>query len=232
MSLYVISDTHLALGNKSKSMDIFSGWQNYAERLKENWENTVFPDDTVVLPGDISWAMDIKDTGKDFLFIDSLPGTKIIGKGNHDYWWGTVNKMNGFLAETGISTIKFLFNNAFLVGDISVCGTRGWFFDAQEAEDNAKIILREAGRLKTSIEEGIRLGGRPIVFTHYPVVMDGKICEPLFDVLKSYGIERCYFGHIHADKSKRLNDFEYDGVRFSLISADFLNFIPKKVSLL
>lgn len=232
MSLFVISDTHLSLGNKSKSMDIFSGWQNYVQRLKENWERVVAPDDTVVLPGDISWAMDIKDSGEDFLFLDSLPGTKLIGKGNHDYWWGTVNKMTGFFGEKGISTIKFLFNNAFLCGDIAVCGTRGWFFDAQENEDNAKIIVREAGRLKTSIEAGIALGGKPTVFMHYPVVADGKICEPLFEVLKNYGVERCYFGHIHADKSGRLSDYEYDGVRFSLISADSLDFTPKTVSLL
>ncbi|MBQ7638821.1 MAG: metallophosphoesterase [Clostridia bacterium] len=232
MSLFVIADTHLSLGNAGKSMDVFGGWHDYVGRLKENWERVVSTEDTVVLPGDISWAMDIKDAAVDFSFLDSLPGTKLIGKGNHDYWWATVNKMNGVLEANGISTVKFLFNNAFLCGDISVCGTRGWFFDAQEAEDNAKIIAREAGRLKTSIEEGIRLGGEPVVFTHYPVVMDDKICEPLFEVLKIYGIKRCYFGHIHADRSGRLGDYTFDGVRFSLVSADFLGFTPKKVSLL
>jgi len=212
-------------------MDIFGGWHDYVSRLKENWERVVSPDDTVVLPGDISWAMDIKDCAEDFLFLDSLPGTKLIGKGNHDYWWATVNKMTGFLNEKGIDSIRFLFNNAYLCGDISVCGTRGWFFDAQENEDNAKVIAREAGRLKTSIEKGLFLGGKPVVFTHYPVVMDDKICEPLFEVLKNYGIERCYFGHIHADRSGRLADFTHDGVRFSLVSADFLDFTPKKAAL-
>lgn len=230
MSLFVLADPHLSLGT-DKPMDIFIGWQGYVDRLRSNWERLVKPEDTVVLPGDISWAMDIKNCKEDFGFLHSLPGTKIIGKGNHDYWWTTMKKMQGFLDENGFDSIKILFNNAFLADGISVCGTRGWFFDAQEAEDNSKIIAREAGRLRTSIEAGLSLGGTPVVFTHYPVVMDDKACEPLFDVLKAYGIGRCYFGHIHGDKTGRLTDYTVDGVRFSLISADYLGFCPKFVSI-
>lgn len=229
MALYVISDLHLALGEPGKEMDVFGGWQNYVSRLRENWTRLVRPEDTVVLPGDISWAMDIKDTAPDFGFLESLPGQKIIGKGNHDYWWGTMNKMNGMLEQNGFRTIRFLFNNAFLAHGFAVCGTRGWFFDAQEAEDNAKVIAREAGRLKTSTEAALKLGGEPVAFLHYPAVMDDKLCEPLLNVLKTCGIRRCYFGHIHGDRSGRFTDFTYDGVRFSLVSADFLGFTPKKV---
>ena len=229
--LYVLSDPHLSFGS-GKPMDIFSGWANYTERLRSTWSAILKDRDTVVLPGDISWAMDLKGAREDFAFLDALPGTKIIGKGNHDYWWATMRKMQNFLEEKGLATIRFLFNNAYLCEGVSVCGSRGWFFDAQEAEDNAKVIAREAQRLSTSIEAGLALGGAPVVFMHYPAVMDGKRVEPLTDVLKAYGITRCYFGHIHGDRSGRFTDFTEDGVRYSLISSDFLDFTPKKVSVL
>ena len=179
--------------------------------------------------GDISWAMDIRETYEDFAFLNALPGTKIVGKGNHDYWWATMRKMQAFLEEKHLNTIRFLFNNAYLCEGVSVCGSRGWFFDAQEAQDNAKVIAREAQRLKTGIEAGIALGGKPVVFMHYPIVMDDKRVEPLMEVLKTYGVERCYFGHVHGDRSGRFTDFTEEGVRFSLISSDFLDFTPKKV---
>ena len=231
MSLYVIADLHLALGEPEKTMDVFGGWRGYTEKLSENWARLVRPEDTVVLPGDISWAMEIGQAVTDLAFLHALPGTKLIGKGNHDYWWGTLRKMQSVLDAAGLSSIRFLFNNAYRCGEISVCGTRGWFFDAQEAADNAKVIAREAQRLKTSIEAGLALGGEPVVFMHYPVVMDGRICEPLFDVLKAYSISRCYFGHIHGDPSGHLADYTYEGVRFSLVSSDSLGFTPKKVRL-
>ena len=231
MSLFVISDTHLAFGAPEKTMDVFPGWQRYAERLAENWTRLVGPEDTVVLPGDISWAMTPEAAAPDFAFLHALPGRKLIGKGNHDYWWGTVRKMKGVLEANGFDSIDFLFNNAFLADGIAVCGTRGWFFDAQEAADNAKVIAREAGRLKTSIGAALALGGAPVAFLHYPAVMDGKCCEPILNVLKEYGITRCYFGHIHGDRSGRLADFTAEGIRFSLISADSSDFTPKKVTL-
>ena len=230
MALYVIADLHLAFGAPEKTMDVFTGWHGYTERIRDNWTRIVRPEDTVVLPGDISWAMGIRNAAADFKFLDALPGTKLIGKGNHDYWWGTVKKMTEMLDANGLSTIRFLFNNAYLCDGISVCGSRGWFFDAQDAEDNAKVIAREAQRLKTSIETGLTLGGEPAVFMHYPVVMDDKTCEPLFRVLQDYRIKRCYFGHIHGDRTGRLADFTVEGVRFSLASADFLDFTPKKVT--
>ena len=230
MSLFVIADLHLALGEPEKSMDVFPGWHGYTHRLSESWARLVRPGDTVVLPGDISWAMDLKEAYADLAFLDALPGVKLIGKGNHDYWWATMRKMQTFTQENGLSTIRFLFNNAFLCEGVSVCGSRGWFFDAQTAEDNAKVIAREAQRLRVSIEAGLALGGTPVVFMHYPVSMDGKRVEPLWDVLKAYGITRCYFGHVHGDRTGRLADFTEEGVRFSLISSDFLDFTPKKVS--
>lgn len=230
MSLFVIADTHLSFGT-NKPMDVFKGWSDYTDRLASQWRGLVSASDTVVIPGDISWAMDIRDAAEDFAFLEALPGTKLICKGNHDYWWCTMRKMEQFLDDNKFETLHFLFNNAFLTDGISVCGSRGWFFDAagSNGEENEKIILREAGRLARSIEAGIALGGEPVVFTHYPVVTDEGVCEPLFNVLKRYGVRRCYFGHIHGDRSGRYNDFTVDEVRFSLVSADNLLFCPKKV---
>lgn len=212
-------------------MDIFKGWTDYTQRLASSWRELVSPRDTVVVPGDISWAMSTHEAKEDFRFLHELPGRKIIGKGNHDYWWSTMRKQEVFLKEQGFDTIDFLFNNAFLVEGISVCGSRGWFFDAagSNGEENEKVIAREAGRLNRSIEAGIALGGEPVVFMHYPVVTEEGRCEPLFEVLKNNGIKRCFFGHIHGDRSGRYNDFTVEGIRFSLISADNLAFCPKKV---
>ena len=226
--LFVLSDPHLSFGS-GKPMDIFKGWDNYTQRLRKNWSAVVSDRDTVVLPGDISWAMDLNGAKEDFAFLDSLPGTKIIGKGNHDYWWATMRKMETFLSDSGFETIRLLFNNAYRVDDIAVCGTRGWFFD-DVTEDVEKVLKREAGRLKTSIEAALALGGEPVAFLHYPVVYDGKVCEELFSVLKEYGIRRCYFGHIHGDRSGRYLHYEYDGIEFSLASADALYFCPRPVS--
>lgn len=231
MALYTIADTHLSFGC-DKPMDIFKGWTDYTQRLSAKWNALVEPSDTVVIPGDISWAMTLGETAADFRFLDALPGTKIIGKGNHDYWWQTMSKLNIFLRENGFSTIKFLFNNAYRVGDIAVCGARGWFFDAAgaDSEENRRVIDREAGRLARSIEAGIQTGGEPVAFMHYPVACDGCVCEPIMTVLKKYGIRRCYFGHIHGDRTGRFADFTVDGVRFSLVSSDFLAFCPKSVA--
>lgn len=229
MALYTIADPHLSFGTE-KPMDIFKGWSNYTERLRENWEKTVSPGDTVVMPGDISWAMNLQEAKKDFEYINSLPGTKIIGKGNHDYWWATMRKLNAFTAENNFDTIKFLFNNAYEADGIAICGSRGWFFD--DKSDNAeKVIAREAGRLRTSIEAAVATGREPVVFMHYPVVYESGVCTELLEVLKNYNIHRCYFGHIHGEKTERYREYCYAGIRFSLISADFLSFCPKKVSL-
>lgn len=229
MSIYVIADPHLSLGT-DKPMDIFRGWQDYTLRLQKNWENLVSENDTVIIPGDISWAMSLEEAEKDLSFLNSLPGRKIIGKGNHDYWWCTMRKMNTFLEEKKFDTLNFLFNNAYEAEDIAVCGTRGWFFD--DKSDNAeKVILREAGRLRTSIEAALITGKEPVAFLHYPVVYDSGVCEELLTVLKEYGIKRCYFGHIHGEKTGRYEKYTCDGITFSLISADFLAFCPKKLML-
>ncbi len=230
MSLFAIGDTHLSFGT-DKPMNVFRGWDNYVERLETNWNNLIGDDDTVVIMGDISWAMNFKKMLEDFRFINSLNGQKIILKGNHDYWWNTMTKMNAFLEENSFDSIKFLFNNAYLCDGISVCGTRGWFYDAENDENTEKIILREAARLRTSIKAGRELGGEPVVFLHYPPVSKTQICQPIVDVLKEENIKHCYYAHLHSASAYNSFNGEMDGIKYELLSADYLKFCPKPIQL-
>lgn len=227
MSLFAIADTHLSLGT-DKPMDIFKGWSGYVDKLMENWESTVSDSDTVVIAGDISWGMSLEGALDDFRFIDSLPGQKIILKGNHDYWWTTMRKMETFLNQNEMNTIRFLHNNTITVGDIAVCGSRGWFFDAEESADN-KVLLREAGRLRTSINLAKETGLEPLVFLHYPPITQNMVCEEIYNVLLETGIKRCYYGHLHGPSMTRSINSVRDGIEFALISCDFLAFAPKLV---
>ncbi len=230
MSLFAIGDTHLSFGT-DKPMNVFRGWDNYVERLETNWNNLISEDDTVVIMGDISWAMNFKEMLEDFRFINSLKGQKIILKGNHDYWWNTMTKMNAFLEENSFDSIKFLFNNAYLCDGISVCGTRGWFYDAENDENTEKIILREAARLRTSIKAGRELGGEPVVFLHYPPVSKTQACQPIVDVLKEENIKHCYYAHLHSASAYNSFNGEMDGIKYELLSADYLKFCPKPILL-
>ncbi len=228
MSLYVLGDPHLSLG-VDKPMDIFGGWGNYVERIEKNWRETVAADDTVLLAGDISWGMKLEETLEDFRFIDSLPGKKLILKGNHDYWWDTKTKIERFFEQNQIRDISVLFNNAYLVDGIAVCGTRGWFYDAQGAQD-AKVINREVGRLKMSIEAAKKLDGEVIVFLHYPPVFGGKECLEIMNVLLEYGISKCYYGHVHGRKAHSMATVgNYRGIEFKLIACDYTQFKPIRV---
>lgn len=227
MSIFAIGDTHLSLGS-DKPMDIFGGWQDYVSRLEKNWKKIITPDDTVVIPGDISWALNLSDTKADFEFLNSLPGTKIISKGNHDYWWSTKKKMDEFFLENGFDTLKILHNNAYAVGGVAICGTRGWFFDDDAAEVE-KVISRECGRLRASIAAAKETGLPPVVFLHYPPITRDRICEPIMQVLIDEKIDRCYFAHLHGMSVNYAFTDVYEGISFSLVSADALGFCPKLI---
>lgn len=228
MALYTIADLHLSLG-ADKPMDVFRGWENYVERLEKNWRALVTPEDTVAIAGDISWGMRLEETEKDFAFLNGLPGRKLILKGNHDYWWSTRSKIDAFFKEKGFDTLEIVFNSAVRVGDVTVCGTRGWLYNAETAEDR-KIVARENGRLVASLKAAQALGGTPVVFLHYPPVYDTAECTALLDTMLEYGIKDCYFGHIHGDHAaKRAPVGEYSGIRMHLISCDYIRFMPKLV---
>ena len=224
MSLFAIADPHLSF-NTSKPMDVFPGWSDYTVRLEKNWRSLVEPEDTVVIAGDISWGMDLREAAADFAFIDRLPGRKILLKGNHDYWWTTRKKMDDFLREQGLSTLHILHNDAYTVDNVAVCGSRGWFFDAYNTADN-KVLLREAGRLRTSIQAAKRTGLEPVAFLHYPPVCGGQACEEIFSVLREEGIRRCYYGHLHGPGIRHAFQGEREGIRMKLISCDALAFCP------
>ncbi len=227
MSLFALADTHLSFGT-NKPMDIFRGWNDYEKRIEKNWRSVVGENDTVVIAGDVSWAMKLEEAKADFSFLNSLPGRKIIMKGNHDFWWQTKKKLDEFIIENEFNTIDILFNNAFRVGDFSVCGSRGWFFDAEKDAD-MKVLLREAGRLSLSISQAKKLGGEPIVFLHYPPVTQTQECREIIEVLKSEGIKRCFYGHLHGSCLQSAFNSERFGIEFRLISADYLEFCPKLI---
>ena len=225
MALFAIADTHLSLG-ANKSMTVFSGWDDYVSRLEENWRRIVTPEDTVVIAGDISWGMNLKHAKEDFAFLHGLPGRKLILKGNHDYWWTTRRQMDLFFAENGFDTLRIVHNDAVTVDDrFAVCGSRGWFFDAEEDADKL-VLLREAGRLRTSIRAAKDTGLEPIAFLHYPPIYADQICPEILAVLKEEGITRCFYGHVHSKGIRLAVQGEVDGIRFDLISADSLHFCP------
>ena len=242
MSVFTIADLHLSTHEKTnKPMEVFGQrWADYTNRIERNWRRLVTDEDTVIIPGDISWALSLDEALSDLKFIDSLPGKKILGKGNHDFWWCTMKKHRDFFERNNIGTIDFLFNNAHVVEDLIVAGSRGWFHDedASGNPDNAdfkKLTQREGMRLKFSLEEAKKLsaenpGKQTIVFMHFPPVWADKPSENIISVLKEYGITRVYFGHIHGNYTLP-RSFEYEGIKMSLISADYLEFIPKFIEI-
>lgn len=229
MSIFAIGDTHLSFGT-NKPMNIFKGWDNYVERLTQNWHALVTTDDTVVIAGDISWAMSLNEAKEDFRFLNDLPGQKIILKGNHDYWWNTRRKMDMFLEENGFSTLKILHNDAYLIGRFCICGTRGWFYDAEDNTD-AKVISREAQRLSSSIAAARKLGGEPIVFLHYPPLTYTQECAPILQVLQNENIHRCFYAHLHGVSAFSAFQGEKYGTKFELVSCDYLKFCPQMIEL-
>lgn len=222
MSLFAIADTHLSFGT-NKPMDTFEGWQDYTKKLEKSWNSIVKDDDYVIIAGDISWAMNFDELKPDFDFINRLCGKKIILKGNHDYWWNTVTKMKKFTAENGYDTIDFLFNNSFEFPEFSVCGSRGWFFDSDEEQDE-KVLNREVQRIRLSLDSA--QNENKLVFLHYPPVTTNDKCDEIFNLLKSYGIKKCYYGHLHGVAAKYAIDDTVEGIDLKCISADRLNFVP------
>lgn len=230
MSIFAISDLHLSFG-VNKPMDIFRGWSDYVDRIEKNWMSTVSKDDTVVIAGDISWGMNFDEALADLVFLNNLPGKKIILKGNHDYWWNTMSKMEAFFSENGLDSISILFNNAYRIDETIICGSRGWINDTS-VQHNQKIVLRECGRLESSIKAGIKLRNNDediLVFLHYPPVTKVASCNEIIDVLKRNDIKKCFYGHIHGDVSQYAFNGKMDGIDYTITSCDALGFNPMKI---
>ena len=236
MSIYVIGDLHLPFG-VNKPMDIFGdGWQDYTEKIKENWSQKVKPEDTVILAGDFSWAIYLEQTYRDFEYLNLLPGRKIMLKGNHDYWWTTVTSMKRYLEENNFNNIDFLYNNSFLIEDRIFVGTRGWAL--LDTENSEKMIKREAARLELSIQDAIKKYGEDkeiICIMHYPPIAKTKMKNEytydskFLDIMKQYKIKKCYYGHLHGNSHKDAVEGNVEGIDFYLISGDYLQFRLKLI---
>lgn len=219
MAIYAISDLHLSFGIESKPMDIFgSHWTNYIEKIKKNWNQMIKEDDIVLMAGDFSWATYLEESKADFEFLESLSGKKVILKGNHDYWWTTLKKMNEFLEENNFKSIMFLYNNAIDVGKYMVTGTRYW--SHEENLDNEKIFNRECERAKISLKAAQNLeSSKPIIFmTHYPP--DERIIKSV----EEFNIKHWIYGHIHSNYEENL--VLVNNIKTHLTSCDYLNFKP------
>ena len=231
MAIYAIADLHLSF-SQDKPMSIFGeNWEEHSEKIKNNWISKVKPEDTVVLSGDFSWAMYLQDTYKDFEYLNSLPGKKLLLKGNHDYWWTTVTNMRNFLEENKFENIDFIYNNSYLVENKILTGTRGW--NLLDTENSSKMIKRESIRLQLAIEDGIKKYGDDkeiIVFMHYPPISNTNKKSEFLKILKQYDIKRCYYGHLHGKSHQDAVEGIVDGIEFKLISADYLNFDVIKVT--
>lgn len=227
MALYAIGDLHLCLG-APKPMDIFGGaWTGYMDKLKEGL-SVIRPEDTTVLLGDLSWALDLQEAQADFAWIDQIPGEKILVKGNHDYWWSTATKFYKFCEVNGFSNQRILNNNHHEYDGCAICGTRGWFFEEDRSgEHDEKVFKREMLRLESSL---ISAGDLPkIVFLHYPPRYKGYTCTEILELFKKYDVRKCYYGHLHGASHGLAMEGLWDGVDYHLVSADYLNFKPLKV---
>ena len=229
MALYAIGDLHLCLG-APKPMDVFGGaWVGYMDKLREGL-SVIGPEDTTVLLGDLSWALDLPGARRDFAWINEIPGRKILLKGNHDYWWSTAAKFEKFCKENDFHDLNLLNNNCYEYGDYAICGTRGWFFEEERSgQHDEKVFRRELLRLEASLKAA---GDRQkLVFLHYPPRYKGYECTEILKLFEDYEVRRCFYGHLHGGSHKLAMEGQWDGVEFRLTSADYLGFKPYPVIL-
>lgn len=224
MALYAIGDLHLCLGAQ-KPMDIFGGaWVGYMDKLKEGL-SVIGPEDTTVLLGDLSWALDLQEANADFSWINEIPGKKIILKGNHDYWWSTAAKFQKFCDENGFKDMHLLNNNHYTYQSWAICGTRGWFFEEERSSGHdEKVFRRELMRLEASL---MSAGEKTkLVFLHYPPKYKGYECSEIIALLKKYNVRQCFYGHLHGASHGLAMEGIWDGIDYRLVAADKLNFKP------
>lgn len=233
MSLYCIGDLHLSLSS-GKPMDIFSGWENYVKKIEKNL-STLKDEDTLIILGDFSWAMNLKDAVKDFEFLNKFKGKKYFIKGNHDFWWTTKSKINKFFTENNFADMEIIQNNAVVCEDKIICGTRGWYLDEQKGTENdVKVLNREVIRLEMALDEAYKLKKENpekeiLLMLHYPPVYGDYKCDIVLEVLKKYHVKKVFFGHIHGKNSKGGYKKYFDGINYYMVSADMIDFMPLKI---
>lgn len=250
MSVWSLSDLHLAFGVPEKTMEVFGPfWHNYAEKIESHWKQKISSKDLILIPGDISWAKHLEQALVDLKWIDALPGTKVILRGNHDYWWSSASKLSKIMPPS----IHFIQNNVFIWNDIAIGGSRLWdtseyhfdtFIEFQEnlrqrlktsteledeKEENERIFVRELERLKLSLSQISSKSKIKIAMAHYPPIGPDLAPSRASQILESFHIDYCVFGHLHNVRKGALPFGEARGVKYLFTSCDYLDFIPLKV---
>jgi predicted phosphohydrolase len=218
MRIFAIGDLHLPGGSENKSMDVFGGlWESHFEKIKKDWLARVSQEDVVLIPGDISWAMSFEDALHDLAAICALPGRKILLKGNHDYWWGSITRLRQALSGEAYA----LQNDALLFGGVGFAGSRGW----EKIGEDGKIQRREIIRMELSLRTAREKGSERIVaMTHYPPFDESGGASPMTRLFEEYGVSDVVYGHLHGEGARGAVQGERGGVRYHLAACDYLNF--------
>ncbi|SHK14955.1 hypothetical protein SAMN02745163_03281 [Clostridium cavendishii DSM 21758] len=228
MALYAISDLHLAF-NADKPMDIFGQhWLKHDEKIKDNWLNNIKEEDTVLIAGDISWSMKADESKQDLDWIASLPGKKYIIKGNHDYWWSSITKLNKMY-----DNIKFIQNNFFVYKDYAICGSRGWICPGSDkfSTKDDKIYKRELIRLRLSLDAAKKAGYEKIIcMIHYPPTNEKFEGSDITKIFEEYNVEKVVYGHLHGNALGRVLNGKFNEVNYIMTSCDYIDFNPIKIS--
>lgn len=229
MKIYAIGDLHLSGLPPSKPMEIFGEqWQDHWLKLKTNWLAKVIPTDTVILAGDISWALKLDSALVDLNMINDLPGKKIFLRGNHDFWWSSIKKMNTVFLDN--TSIFFLQNNFTVANDYAICGSRGWSLPQQDffTDEDLVIYKRELLRIESSLKFATDAGyNKKILALHFPALLKNNMDTEIVSLCKKYSVNHCIFGHLHGDDCQLAFIGEYHGTNYQLVSADYLNFNPQ-----
>jgi len=228
MAIYAIGDLHLSFST-DKPMDVFGDlWENHADKIKDAWLERVKAEDTVLLVGDTSWALSLEDAKVDLAWIHDLPGQKILIRGNHDYWWATINKMKDMFDD-----IAFIHNNFVGLDDYAICGSRGWVTpnDSNFTAHDEKIYKRELHRMKLSLDAAVKAGhDRIIVMLHYPPTNDKKEWSDMQALLEGYPVKHVVYGHLHTKYCWQLSlEGKHGPIDYHMVACDYLNFILKKI---
>ncbi|MCP5469628.1 MAG: metallophosphoesterase [Chlamydiales bacterium] len=228
MRVFALADLHLSVGVPEKKMDVFGPkWTHYMDKMEEKWRSVVGPDDLILLPGDISWAMKLEEAAPDFEWIEKLPGTKVMIRGNHDYWWSSISKVRAALPPS----LHAIHNDTFTFNGITVAGTRFWdspeFNFGGQQEVDEKIFNREIGRLEMSLKKLDPNAKRRLAMTHYPPIGADLKSSKASALLEKYNVSHCLFGHLHALDEKVPMFGEKNGVHYILTAADYIDFTPR-----
>lgn len=229
MKIFAIGDLHLD-NTQEKPMNIFGdNWINHEQKIIDSWTKTVSDEDLVLIPGDISWALKLEEAKKDLKTINSLPGKKILIRGNHDYWWATKSKLNSL----NLKSLEFLVNDYYIYDKVIICGVRGWdTYDIDSDIDSKKIYNRELMRFEMSLSITKDINKYKIAMLHFPPFNIDKSPNGFVEIMKKYNIDTCIYGHLHGSEGHKLvREGCIEGINFVCASSDYLNFELKQIEI-